>query len=147
MTLSNKSKKEAISHKMSRIRAKNTGIEERMAGALRKHGLRGYRRNVRGILGTPDFCWRGKKIAVFCDSSFWHGYDWKNQIKTIKTRRKFWVNKIETNIDRDKRINRKLRGEGWVVLRFWDSDIDKNADWCVTQIKELLENASRRPII
>ncbi len=130
-----KTKKFSSSYKMSRIHAKNTGIEKRLAIALRKHGLPGYRRNVRGILGTPDFCWKDKKIAVFCDSSFWHGYDWKNQIKTIKTRKKFWVNKIETNIDRDKRTNRKLRKEGWKVLRFWDFDINKDAEQCIAKIK------------
>lgn len=139
----NRSKKGTISYKMSQIHAKNTGIEKRLAAALRKHGLLGYRRNVRGILGTPDFCWKDKKIAVFCDSSFWHGYDWKNQIKTIKTRKKFWVDKIETNMDRDKIINRKLRKEGWVVLRFWDFDINKDADQCIAKIKGLFENASR----
>jgi len=137
MTLPRKSKEGMISYKMSRIRAKNTDIEKRLATALRKRGLNGYRRNVRGILGTPDFCWKDKKIAVFCDSSFWHGYDWKNQIKTIKTRKKFWVNKIETNIHRDRRINRRLRKDGWSVLRFWDFDINKNTDKCIAKIKRL----------
>jgi DNA mismatch endonuclease (patch repair protein) len=138
---SKRSKKEIVSYKMSQVRAKNTGIEKRLASILRKHGLRGYRRNVRGVLGTPDFCWEGKKIAIFCDSSFWHGYDWKNQIKTIKTRKKFWVNKIETNIDRDKRINRKLRKEGWKVLRFWDFVINKDVDKCAAKVKGALESA------
>ena len=137
MVLSKRIKKEAIYYKMSRIHAKNTAIEKILAGALRKHGLRGYRRNLRKVLGTPDFCWKRKKIAVFCDSSFWHGYDWKNQIKTIKTRKKFWVNKIETNIDRDKRINQKLRKEGWKVLRFWDFDINKDVKQCIAKIKRL----------
>ncbi len=135
-----RSKKEVISYKMSRVRAQNTAIENRMAKALRQHGLLGYRRNVRGVLGTPDFCWKGKKIAVFCDSSFWHGYDWKNQIKTIRTRKTFWVNKIETNIDRDKGINRKLQKEGWAVLRFWDFNINKNTDQCIAKIRRLLKN-------
>ncbi len=144
MVSSIKPKKFSSSYKMSRVRAKNTGIEKRFAVVLRKHGLRGYRRNVRGVLGTPDFCWKDKKIAVFCDSSFWHGYDWKNQIKTIKTRKKFWVNKIETNIGRDKRINRELRKEGWKVLRFWDFDINKDADQCIAEIKDF---SKKHPII
>lgn len=137
-----RSKKEAISYKMSRVRAKNSVIEKRVARALREHGLKGYRRNLRGVLGTPDFCWKDRKIAVFCDSSFWHGYDWENQIGTIKTRKKFWINKIETNIDRDKRINRKLRKEGWTVLRFWDFDINKNTDQCIAKIKKFFKNGT-----
>jgi DNA mismatch endonuclease (patch repair protein) len=113
-----------------------------MGCALWKAGLRGYRKNVRGITGTPDFCWKGKKIAVFCDSSFWHGYDWKNQIKTIKTRKKFWVDKIETNISRDKKINRKLRNEGWQVLRFWDFEIKRNALLCAKRISKAFRKYS-----
>lgn len=135
-----RSKRESVSYKMSRIRAKDTAIEKRLADALKEHGLRGYRRNVRGVLGTPDFCWKGRKIAVFCDSSFWHGYDWKNHIKAIKVRKKFWIDKIETNIARDKRIDRQLRKEGWVVLRFWDFDIKKNSDRCVSKLRGILKN-------
>lgn len=143
MVGSKRSRMDIVSYKMSRIRSKNTGIEERMAEALRRRGLNGYRRNLRGVLGTPDFCWKGKKLAVFCDSSFWHGYDWRNQIKTIKKRKKFWVNKIETNIGRDRSINRKLRNEGWRVLRFWDFQIDQAVDRCVRKIKGYLATPKR----
>ena len=135
-----KSKKEMISYKMSRVRAKNTSIEGRLADALRKQSLKGYRRNVRGVLGTPDFCWKRKKVVVFCDSSFWHGHNWRNQIKTIKTRKKFWIAKIETNIGRDRKINRRLRKEGWSVLRFWDFDINKNIDGCVAKINRVFSS-------
>lgn len=137
-----RSKRESVSYKMSRVRAKDTGIEKLFASALRKYGLKGYRRNVHGVLGTPDFCWKGKKIAVFCDSSFWHGYNWKKQIKTIKVRKKFWIEKIEMNIKRDKRINRQLRKERWQVLRFWDFELKDNIDSCTEKISDLLKTAT-----
>ena len=133
-----RNKKEIVSYKMSRIRAKNTGIEKCLSSVLTKNDISGYRKNVRGVLGTPDFCWKGKKIAVFCDSSFWHGYDWKHQIKTIKTRKKFWIAKIEANIARDRSIDRQLRKSGWKVLRFWDFAIKKDMDNCISEIKKLL---------
>lgn len=123
---------------MSRIRAKKTGIEKCLSSALTKNDIGGYRKNVRNILGTPDFCWKSRKIAVFCDSSFWHGYDWKHQIKTIKTRKKFWIAKIETNIARDKKVNHQLRKDGWKVIRFWDFEINKNTDKCVSKIKKFI---------
>jgi len=132
-----KSKRDSISCKMSRIRAKNTSIENFLSVALSREGIKGYRRNLKSVLGTPDFCWKGKKIAVFCDSSFWHGYDWKNQIETIKTRKKFWINKIETNIARDRKVNKKLRQEGWRVLRFWDFEIKRNALLCAKKISKI----------
>lgn len=130
--------RKTTSYKMSRVRAKGTDIEKIMGQALWSFGLRGYRKNKKGVLGTPDFCWKKKKIAVFCDSSFWHGYDWKNQIKTIKIRKRFWISKIETNISRDKRINQKLRDTCWNVLRFWDFEIKKDALACAKNIANVL---------
>lgn len=135
-----RTKREIVSYKMSRVRASNTGIEERMASALRKEGLRGYRRNVRGVLGTPDFCWKGKKIAVFCDSSFWHGYDWMKAKLQIKVRKKFWLKKIEDNIKRDRSVTTKLKNDGWHVLRFWDFEIKNDIQICVKKILLVFRN-------
>ncbi len=119
---------------MSRVRSTNTSIENALSIALCREGARGYRRNMNGVLGTPDFCWKGKKVVVFCDSSFWHGYNWKEQKNTIKVRKKFWFDKIETNIARDKEVNRKLRNDGWKVLRFWDFQIKQDPQRCAKKI-------------
>ena len=119
---------------MSRVRSTNTSIENALSIALCREGARGYRRNMKGVLGTPDFCWKGKKVVVFCDSSFWHGYNWKEQKNTIKVRKKFWFDKIETNIARDKKVNRKLRNDGWKVLRFWDFQIKRDPQRCAKKI-------------
>lgn len=132
--MSKRTKKEVTSYKMSRVRAQETSIEKAMGSALWKAGLRGYRKNVRGITGTPDFCWRKKKIIVFCDSSFWHGHDWRRRKKDIKVRKKFWFKKIEDNIARDKKINKKLKRDGWNVLRFWDFDIKKKPQKCIQKV-------------
>ncbi len=129
-----KSKKEIISYKMSRIKAKGTEIEKIMGKALWASGMRGYRKNLRGVLGTPDFCWKKQKIAIFCDSSFWHGYNWEKEKEKIKVRKKFWFKKIEDNIKRDKTVTKHLRQEGWKVFRFWDFKIKKDAANCIKQI-------------
>lgn len=139
MTCLKGTKKEIVSYKMSRVRAKGTGIEKIMGSAFWASGLRGYRKNLKGILGTPDFCWKRQKLAVFCDSSFWHGYNWKEQKNTIKVRKKFWFNKIETNIARDKEVNRKLRNDGWKVLRFWDFQIKRDPQRCAKKIALALQ--------
>lgn len=98
-----RTKKEMVSYKMSRVRAKGSQIEKMMGSALWVSGLRGYRKNLRGVLGTPDFCWKWQKIAVFCDSSFWHGFNWSEERRRIKVRKSFWYKKIEDNIARDKK--------------------------------------------
>ncbi len=119
---------------MSRVRSTNTSIENALSIALCREGARGYRRNMKGVFGTPDFCWKGRRIAVFCDSKFWHGYRWNVAKKDIKVRKKFWFNKIETNIARDKQVNRKLRNDGWKVLRFWDFQIKRDPQRCAKKI-------------
>jgi len=133
-----RSKKEIVSYKMSRVRAKGTGIEKIIGSALWDVGLRGYRKNLRGVVGTPDFCWKEQKIAVFCDSSFWHGYNWSLEKEKIKVRKRFWFKKIKDNIQRDKIITARLKKKGWKVLRFWDFDIKKDASACVKRITRVL---------
>jgi DNA mismatch endonuclease Vsr len=119
---------------MSRVKAKGTEIEKIMGHALWDSGLRGYRKNQKGVRGTPDFCWKTRKIAVFCDSSFWHGYNWSKKKEEIKVRKDFWFKKIEDNIRRDKAVTASLKLDGWKVFRFWDFEIKKNASACVDKI-------------
>jgi DNA mismatch endonuclease (patch repair protein) len=138
MNHSKRSKKEIVSYKMSRVKAKGTEIEKIMGRALWASGLRGYRKNQKGVLGTPDFCWKRKKIAVFCDSSFWHGFNWSKEKEKIKVRKEFWYKKIEDNISRDKKVNIKLRKEGWKVIRFWDFEIKKDALLCAKKVMNAL---------
>jgi len=138
-----RSKKEITSYKMSQVRAKETGIEKIMERELRTFGLRGYQKNQKGILGTPDFCWKRKKIAVFCDSSFWHGYNWKKDKAKIKVRKKFWFKKITDNIKRDKLVTIKLKKEGWKVFRFWDFDIKMNTEDCAKKITHALKSKNK----
>jgi len=138
MTHLKRSKKEIVSYKMSRVKAKGTSIENIMGSYLWSAGFRGYRKNLKGVVGTPDFCWKKQKIAVFCDSSFWHGYNWQEERSKIKVRKKFWFKKIKDNMRRDKTITTHLRQKGWKVFRFWDFEIKKDALSCVKKIARVL---------
>lgn len=114
-----------------------------MEVALRKElwsrGLR-YRKNVKTVPGKPDIAFIGKKVAVFCDSEFWHGYDWEIRKNDIKTRREFWIPKIERNMERDMEVNRILEEQGWIVLRFWGKQIQKNLHECADIIEETVKS-------
>ena len=125
---------EQVHYNMSRIRAKDTGIEVKLRKELLSRGIR-YRKNVKDITGKPDLAFIGKKIAVFCDSEFWHGYDWENKKKDIKSNQEFWLAKISRNIERDQEVNERLKKEGWTVLRFWGKDIQRNAAECANIIE------------
>ena len=75
---------------------------------------------------------------MFCDSEFWHGYDWENKQKEIKSRREFWIPKIERNMARDREVNERLESEGWVVLRFWGKEIKKDVSTCADIVERVL---------
>ena len=66
------------------------------------------------------------KVIVFVDGEFWHGYNWEVKKKKIKTNRKFWIPKIERNMQRDKENSIALKKLGFKVLRFWEHEIVKD---------------------
>lgn len=82
----------------------------------------------------------GKKIAVFCDGDFWHGYDWENRKQDIKSRKEFWIPKIERNMQRDIEVNEALERDGWLVLRFWGNEIKTNCSACADKIEMILRS-------
>ena len=118
---------------MQAIRSKDSKIEIALRKAVWAMGMR-YRKNCSKIIGKPDIAFIGKKIAVFCDGEFWHGYDWDTRKNQIKSRKEYWIPKIERNMQRDKEINAKLEELGWIVLRFWEKDIKKHPEKCADAI-------------
>ena len=113
---------------MSRIRSRNTGIERRMRTILRENRL--HYRSYPKMYGSPDFLVE-KSILVFCDGDFWHGYQYAEKKRPPK---KYWRDKIEGNMRRDRKVSRKLRREGWSVLRIWEHDIKRNPEKCMRKI-------------
>ena len=129
---------EQISQNMRRVKNKDSAIELALRKELWNRGLR-YRKNVKTVYGKPDIAFIGKKIAVFCDSEFWHGYAWEITQDEFQSRRDFWIPKIERNIQRDKEVNEKLRSEGWIVLRFWGKEIKRDVVTCADMIQRAWE--------
>ena len=128
-----KKTKEQISFNMRRVKNKDSAIELALRKELWNRGLR-YRKNVKSVCGKPDIAFIGKKIAVFCDSEFWHGYAWEIAQDEFQSRRDFWIPKIERNMQRDREVTASLESAGWTVLRFWEFQIKKELDSCVETI-------------
>ena len=126
---------------MQAIKSKDTSIEIALRLALWHRGIR-YRKNYKNLPGKPDIAITRCRIAVFCDSDFWHGYDWENRHQRIKSNREYWIPKIERNMQRDKEVTIQLKEMGWTVLRFWEWQIKKHLDECVNSIIKTVE-ASR----
>ena len=127
------------SENMRRIRSKNTKIEIALRKALWHKGYR-YRKNYEALPGKPDIVLTKQKIAIFCDSEFFHGKDWevlKPQLEHGKNG-EFWIKKISRNRERDDEVNKQLLFLGWTVIRFWGKDIMKNTDECVKVVEEVI---------
>lgn len=127
---------------MQAVKNKDSEIERLLRKELWKRGLR-YRKNVKTVFGHPDIAFIGKKIAVFCDSEFFHGYDWEHRKNDIKTRREFWIPKIERNIKRDVEVDNTLEAEGWTVLRFWGKEIKSDVCSCADQVESVWKEKKR----
>ena len=129
-----RTKEEQRSYTMSQIKGSGTSIERALRKALWREGVR-YRKNYKALPGTPDIAITKHRIAVFCDGEFWHGKDWDAGKARIKGNRDYWIAKIERNMRRDCEIDRRLRGMGWAVVRFWGEDVRRGLASCVEDVK------------
>lgn len=130
-----------VSKNMSKIHSKDTSIELRLRKALWHKGYH-YRKNYKALPGSPDIVLTKYKIAIFCDSEFFHGKDW-DSLKTRLEKGKnpeFWINKIERNRNRDYENDKKLLFLGYTVIHFWGQDIIKHTDECIQAIEESIWN-------
>lgn len=128
---------------MHSIKSKDSGIEVTLRKALWEKGYR-YRKNYKDLPGKPDVVLTKYKVAIFCDSEFFHGKDWDESLHAQILRgsnAEFWEKKILRNMERDREVNDELEDMGWTVLRFWGNDIKRNLNSCVATIEEALNRA------
>lgn len=128
--------KETRSRIMASIHSKDTKVELMLRTALYKEGLR-YRTHY-NIKGHPDIAFPAKRVAIFVDGDFWHGYRFK--FLKPKLKNKFWLDKITRNMQRDKEVNAALNNMGWHVMRLWEHQLKKDVNDCICRIMEELKN-------
>ena len=130
---------EQRSENMRRIHEKDTKIELVLRKILREHGY-GYRKNWAELPGKPDIVLTKYKIAIFCDSEFFHGKDWEIlKLRLEKGKNPdYWIKKIERNRSRDFETDKKLLFLGYTVIHFWGQDIKKHTDECIQAIEEAI---------
>ena len=129
-----------LRHKnMKNIKSSDTKIEITLRKALWKKGYR-YRKNYKKLPGKPDIAITKYKIAIFCDSEFFHGKDWEVLKPQLERGNNpdFWIQKISKNMERDATVNQQLLFLGWTVIRFWGKEIKKSPDECIRVIEETI---------
>lgn len=125
-------------YNMSRIRAANTTPEVMLRKALWHNGWR-YRKNYTRLPGKPDIAFTRQKIAVFVDGDFWHARGHQdNPGEQVASNKDYWKKKLSRNVERDKEVTDELTEAGWLVLRFWETDIKKDLDGCIKKLEEYL---------
>lgn len=123
---------------MSHIRSKDTKPEVLLRKALWKRGIR-YRKNYAALPGKPDIVLTRYKIAVFVDGDFWHARGHQDSPgEQVASNKEYWQKKLRNNVERDKAVNDVLTEDGWLVLRFWSSDVMKHLDDCIKQILQYI---------
>jgi DNA mismatch endonuclease (patch repair protein) len=122
---------------MSRIRGKHTGPEQKMEHEFSKLGIV-FERHCKDLPGCPDFVCRPRKIVIFVDGDFWHGYRfplWEHKLSPK------WREKIEATRQRDRRNFARLRRAGWKVLRIWEHQVEKDPSICAARVMAAVERA------
>ena len=127
--------REKRSKVMSKIRSKDTKCEIALRKALYSKGYRGFRKNIRLLGFEVDVLFYRGKVAVFCDSDFWHGK--KNE--PPKTNREYWAPKLKRNKERDEQANRALMEAGWHVIRLSEHDILEDVERETRKVIGILE--------
>lgn len=119
------------SYCMSQVKGQDNSLEKLVRSALHKRGHR-FRKHVREIPGRPDIVFQQKKIAIFLDGKFWHGYRFKQWEWKLSA---FWRKKISENIKRDKRNFATLRRRGWKVVRLWEHHVRRDLELAIDRIE------------
>lgn len=122
---------------MQNVKSYDSIIELKIRSFLHKNGLR-FRKNVKNLFGCPDIVFKKLQIAIFIDSCFWHKC--RYHYRQPKSRLQYWIPKIERNVSRDKKVNKKLKNDGWIVIRIWEHSIKNNFEDCMSSlIKKIKE--------
>jgi DNA mismatch endonuclease (patch repair protein) len=126
-----------VSQRMKQVRRAHTGLELLMRKLLRGAGVK-FRSQAPQI-GTPDFRIVGTRVLIFCDSSFWHGRTFKAE--QFYRNRVLWAKKMKENVQRDKKVTRSLRRQGWTIVRLWDTEIKNNPQGVLHKLERACERA------
>jgi DNA mismatch endonuclease (patch repair protein) len=132
---------------MAAVKGKNNKAELALRKELWSRGLR-YRLYDSSLIGKPDLVFKGPRVVIFVDGDFWHGRALVEEgveglKRGLRTQRSdWWIQKIGRNVDRDRKVTRRLRRAGWRVMRFWESEVQKDLFKVADKVERTLRKAT-----
>jgi DNA mismatch endonuclease, patch repair protein len=129
------SKSGAVRTSMKSNKASGTKPEVIVSRILRKKLL------STNLPGRPDFVYRHKKVVIFVHGCFWHRCPVCN-LPLPESNSDFWKRKFERNVERDRLVNKELRGSGWKVVEVWEHEIKENLSLVRQRVRSVLESSS-----
>lgn len=126
---------------MARVRGRDTKPELALRHALHRRGIR-YGLHNRRLPGKPDLVFRRFKAVCFVNGCFWHRHVGCRYAVTPKTRSRFWIEKFDANVRRDRRNLAELTASGWRVAIVWECALrEATATVVAAQIEAWLATA------
>jgi DNA mismatch endonuclease (patch repair protein) len=131
--------RESTSRSMRSNRSVGTSVEVVFRKALWAAGIRGYRKNVRVLPGSPDLAFSKKRVAVFIHGCYWHRCARCQKDAAFKTNEGFWRAKLAANVLRDAASEQRLIDIDYRVVIVWECEVKKNLADSVERVKRALE--------
>lgn len=139
-----------IRRNMSAIRSRDNKTEVALRRAIHALGLR-YRLHSKAVIGRPDLIFPRARVAVFVDGDFWHARKLREEglkaiSESIRTpSQAYWLSKFARRVERDDEVNEELRADGWLVLRYWESDIKGSVGPTALAIAKQVRSRAAKP--
>lgn len=137
----NRLRRRKRTHSLRRTSGDNLWPERTLRKELRRRGIR-FRRNVRGLPGTPDVVVDAAGLVVFVHGCFWHGCS--DHYRAPRTNAAFWRAKLDRNRARDARVEEELRRRGWEVLVVWEHELRRSVRRTGARVAAAVRRAAAR---
>ena len=113
--------KEKRSWLMGRVKGRDTKPEILVRSFIHRMGYR-FRIHRRDLPGNPDIVFPRHGKVIFVHGCFWHGHEGCPRSTRPTSNKRFWNEKLDGNIERDKRFRRALQRMGWKVFVVWQCE-------------------------
>lgn len=120
---------------MRSVRSKNTSPEIRVRKAVHHAGFR-YRLHAKELPGKPDLVFPRYKIVLFVNGCFWHWHGC-SRTRLPKSNTRYWQEKLERNVKRDRENYARLQRAGWTIMIIWECCVDEGIKNLIDYLEKL----------